>query len=67
MDQMIASAVSGMSDNKRKVVQDFLGDLLSGNYDSDTIQAAWNGNPTDLFIEDHEQLISFLSLIQKQT
>jgi hypothetical protein len=64
---MIASAVSSMSDNKRKVVRDFLGDLLSGNYDSDTIQAVWNGTPTDFFVEDHEQLVSFLKLIQKQT
>jgi len=64
---MIASAVSRMSDSKRVVVRDFLGDLLSGNYDSGTIQAAWNGTGSDFFIEDHEQLVSFLRLIQKQT
>jgi hypothetical protein len=65
MDRMIASAVSKMGDYKKKVVRDFLDELL--NHDSATIEAAWNGTPADVFFGDHEQLVLFLRLIQKQT
>ena len=47
--RMIASALSRMGDEKKKVIRDFLGDLLSGNHDSATIEAVWNGTPADFF------------------
>jgi hypothetical protein len=65
VDRMIASAVSKMDDDKKKIVRDFLGDLL--NHDLATIEAAWTGTPSDFFFGGHEQLVLFLRLIQKQT
>jgi hypothetical protein len=63
---MIASALSKLRDHEQKVVQEFLSDLLSGKYDSATIQAMWNDTSSDFFIPDDEELISFLNLIQKE-
>jgi hypothetical protein len=64
VEAMIASTLSRMGDQKKKVIQEFLSDLLSGKYDADTIQAVWNSTSADFFIRGNEGLIAFLKLIQ---
>jgi len=56
VEAMIDSALSKTGDRERKVIQEFLSDLLSGKYDSDTIQAVWTSTSTDFFLQGDQGL-----------
>jgi hypothetical protein len=66
VEAMIASALSRTGDQKKKVIQEFLFDLLSGKYDSDAIEAVWAGTSADFFVRGDEGLRAFLKLIQQR-
>jgi hypothetical protein len=63
---MIDSALSKADDDKRRVIQKFLSDLLSEKYGSDELRAFWASMSSDFFIQGDEELISFLRLIQER-
>jgi hypothetical protein len=62
---MIASSLSKLG-GQRKLIKEFLSDLLSGKYGNEEISAAWNSSDADFFIQGDEGLISFLRLIEER-
>jgi hypothetical protein len=71
-ERMIASTLTKFGDQKRKVIKEFLSDLLSAKYDKEEISDVWHSTGSDFFFSNneqltsHQQLTSFLRLIQER-
>jgi hypothetical protein len=65
-ERMIASTLTKFGDQKRKVIKEFVSDLLSEKYDKEEISGVWHSTGSDFSFPNHEQLTSFLRLIQER-
>jgi hypothetical protein len=71
-ERMIASTLTKFGDQKRKVIKEFVSDLLSEKYDKEEISDVWHSTGSDFFFSNneqltsHQQLTSFLRLIQER-
>jgi hypothetical protein len=59
---MIESALLKLGDQKRQAIKEFLSDLL--RHDDDKIADVWRSAGSDFFFASHDELASFLRLIQ---
>jgi len=66
-EAMIASVLKRSGDQRKKVIKEFLSDLLSGKYDNEEISAIWNSAGSDFLFQSHEDLFLFLGMIQERT
>jgi hypothetical protein len=65
-EKMISSAVLHLVEHKKKIIREFLSDLLGGNYANEQIASVWANTGSDFFFRSHGDLISFLRLIQER-
>jgi hypothetical protein len=69
-EQMIASALEQMrvlgqlNDERKRVLRQFLDELLSGRHTPAEIQQIWRETPADITFSKGERLLAFLQLIR---
>jgi hypothetical protein len=49
-EQWVDSALKGLDVAQRRVVQEFVSELLDGNYSDSDLQEAWNATSADYYI-----------------
>lgn len=64
-ENMIASAVSSLSKEQRKIILNFLDELLSGKYDPIEIDSVWWDSGADVYFSKSEDLIAFLRQVRE--
>jgi hypothetical protein len=66
-EKMVSSAVLKLGDPKKKIIREFLSDLLDGNHAKEQITSVWANTGSDFFFRRHGDLVSFLRLILERT